>query len=218
MPGINKNELVKSLKESLDIRPEKSSDYIDYMLKLTVMDISRLFSSLFYEETTLSSDSNGVIELPDDTFKIISVQHNTREAQPLDMREYQVYSNRDWTVENHLYATAYQSVDKVELKLIPQQTYTNVTIIYQTLNKGVGNIPIWNQDVLFWGTRYHYLMSKRPEQDKIAGMAQKQYEAKKNQLRLEQNKMYPNQRFKNYWESAWERNFLYELSDETRDV
>lgn len=215
---INKDELIAGVKDSLGLRAETPNSYIEYLLKLTVIDLSKQFSTLFYEEATKNTDANGKIDLPYDTFKIISVSANSMEARPLDLREYTLYQNHTLTYNDSLFATVKQEKDKVELRLLPVGSYTNVKIIYQFLNGGVGSIPLQYEEVVFTGVRWRYLRTKRSLDPKIVGQAKSDYKEEYNRLRLDQNKMYPNPRYKAYWENEWESNFTFSVVDQTRDT
>lgn len=215
--AINKTELINAIKESVNLRPEDSSGYVEYCLKMTVVECSKKFSRLFYLELTKDSDANGVITLPNDTFKVISVQNSTIEAQPLDLRTAMIYQNRDIEFLNNIYYTVKQTSTGMTLQLVPTSNYTDVSIICQTLNDGVGNIPAHYEEVLLLGARYKYLSTKRPGDIKLLSNSKKDYRDKLDELALEQNKLAPDSRWKQYYEADWERNFITNIADETLD-
>lgn len=218
MSTINTESLVDNLKESLDLRPEDSGTYLRYLLKQVVIDISRKFSTLFHEAVTVNSDSNGIVELPADTYRIISVQFGEREAMPISFRQYHIYTGRDISFSTEVFAAAKQYPNKVDLMLVPKQSYTDVKVIYQTYNNGAGNITIDYEPVLFWGVRAKYLATKRDLDVDNIGYAQGLYTAELDKLQYDQNAMYPSERVQYYWERNWEHNFNFNFMDGTRDV
>lgn len=216
--NINKTELLDNIKESLNLRAEESSSYVEYLLKLCAIEVSKKFSTLFHEEETFSTDANGVVELPVDTFRMISVQHSDREAQPLSLREFNVYESKGLAFTDSLFACVKRDCDKLQLRLLPKGSYENLKVIYQRVNDGVASIPFHEQEVLFWGTRYRFLSTKRTMETDQIEVAFSNYDRKVKELQLEQNKMNPNSRLKNFWEADWERSFSFHGFNEVRDI
>lgn len=216
--AINKTELISTIKESVNLRPEEPNGYIEKCLQLTTIEVSKKFSRLFYLELTEDSDSDGIITLPKDTFKIISVQVGDIEAAPLELREAKLYENREMDLVNNVYYTVKQTALGFTLVMVPNSNYTDVSILLQSLNGGVGNIPSYYEEVLLSGARYKYLSTKRPGDIKVLSLYKKEYQDKLNELALEQNKLAPNPRWKQYYENAWEKNMTLNLADETLDL
>jgi hypothetical protein len=217
MTLINVNSLIANVKESLDLRPEESRTFLEYLLQLTTLEVSKKFSSLFHEEDSLDSDSDGVIELPVDTFRVLSIITGLVEVEPISMRKYNIYTERDISFGTVIYGNLKQSTDKVELRLIPKGSYTDVKVVYQTFNDGAGNITSEYEEVLFHGVRYRYLMTKKLHDKDSIAMAKNAYDEKLDALTFEQNQMYPESRTQYYWEKTWEQNFQFQFFNETRD-
>ena len=218
MSLLNKDDVIRFAKEGLNLQSEEDNWYIETCLKLAIVEISKKFSTLFHNELTVTSDANGLISLPADTYKVISVQHGDREAQPLDMRDYNIYTGRDITYVNNIYANIKRYPDRLELRMVPKTAYTDVYILFQNMNNGIGNIPLEHFDAVVLGTRKWFLTTKRHTADKDMLKAIKEdFKAKMNELQMEENTNYANPRFKNYWEATWERNFNYSPADQTSD-
>ena len=219
MAVINKEELLDTLKEGLALHATEPTKYLEKMLKYTVIEVSKKFSSLFYNELTLTSDSSGIITLPSDTFKLISAQYYTVEVQPLTLRQKNIYDNLPIVTSSNLWGCIKQFKDRVELRITPEQVYTDMYVLIQNLNGGCGNIPVEYEEVLFWGTRYRYLSSKRGQiDDKIISKAGQIYQVFLDRLTMEQGKMQPSGRMQQYWEHAWESNISAFPADQTADV
>jgi hypothetical protein len=218
MAVINVTELIADIKESVNLRPEQSSTYIQRMLRYTVLDVSKRFSSLFHATETYDSDDNGVIELPADIFRVLSVIHGENEAVPQGIREYEVYKNRDISYTSELFACVKQHKDKVELKLLPAGKYEDVIVVAQQFNQGAGNMGEQYSEMLHDGTVWRYLKNVKRQDAPIVSAAKAVYKDHLDTLTFEQNQMYPQERSKFYYESQWEKNFNFTFLDQTRDV
>jgi uncharacterized protein Usg len=218
--SINKQDLIKSIKESLNLRTNEPDSFIEYCLKMTTIEVQKKFSRLFYLELVKDSNEDGIIELPNDLFKIISVQNQNIEARAVDVRTAAIYSNRDLSYVGSFFYTLKQdpSLGKNLLQLVPKGSYTNINIICQTINDGVGNIPVQYEEVLFLGARYKYVASKRPPNEiQFLQFWKEDYKNKLDELAFDQNQLVPDNRWKQYYEADWERNTIYNPSDETLD-
>lgn len=219
MSLINKTDLLRFIKEGLNKQSETDDWYMEMCIKLAAFDVSKKFNSLFHQELVLDSDSDGIITLPADTFAILSVQEGDREARAVNLRDAQIYSSRSIVFLDNLYSSVKQFEDRVELRLLPAQTYTDVYVLVQTINGFIGNLPIHRMGTIVRGARFWYVTTKQYTIDEdLSQQIKDLYDEEMNKLQLEENMLYPDTRFKFYWEASWERNFNYTPGDLTRDV